>query len=133
MAIRLNNSIINARLNAIRSAVDAGGGAARIVIYTGSIPAVAGGSTTAQPLATLNMPYPSFNAPDNGSITAFDIPSVVAIGAGTAGWFRVLTATGDFVMDGTVGQVNADMIMPTTSFVAGITVAVSSMVLTDGN
>lgn len=133
MALKFNETIINARLNAIRTAVDAGGGAARIIIYNGTPTAVPGAPTTAQTLATLNMAYPSFNDPVNRSITAFAIPSVVASGTGTAGWFRILTATGSFVADGTIGLINADMVMPTVDLVAGITVSVSSMVLTDGN
>lgn len=133
MTIQFNDDIIAARLTAISDAVDAGGAGAKIIIYTGIRPAVAGQPTTEQTLATLTMSYPAFNVPSGDSITAYFINPVIASGTGTAGWFRVTTSTGVFVMDGTVGVSVADMVMPTAEIVAGITVSVSSMVLTDGN
>lgn len=131
--IKLNESIINARLTAISDAADAGGAGAKIIVYAGVRPSVPGLPTTEQVLATLTMNYPSFNVPSNNQIVAYNINPVIASGTGTATWFRVTTSTGTFVMDGSVGVGAVDMIMPTAEIVAGITVSVTSLVLTDGN
>ena len=49
---------------------------------------------------------------------------------GTASWFRVTTSGGTAVYDGTVGTANADLVMNTTSLVAGGPVSVTSLTIT---
>lgn len=108
-------------------------------IFTGSIPADCGASST----GTLLSDGCQFNATafgaatDGGSngimtITANAISSDTnAAASGTAGYFRCLSGqnTGTCVAQGTCGTSSADMILNTTTITSGDTIAVSAFLV----
>jgi len=100
-----------------------------IRIYDGSQPANADTAITTQNLlATLRFASTAFGSPSNGVITAAAIASVTASASGTASWYRAFKSDGTtVVMDGNVATSNANMVVPTTSIVSGLTVSVTSL------
>tara|TARA_R110000772_G_scaffold109924_1_gene213280 strand:- start:104 stop:499 length:396 start_codon:yes stop_codon:yes gene_type:complete len=131
MTIKLNTTIKNARLSLISDAADAGTTGAKLTIYSGTRPATGGTVTTA--LITLPMQTIGFNAPSGGVMTAKAISAVNIATSGTASWFRLTDSSNAFVCDGSVATSGSDMTVPTTSFTAGVTLTVTSLVLTDAN
>lgn len=133
MAIAYADSIITSRLEAIRTACDAGATGALINIYSGSRPSKGGTATTL--LAQLTMSTTAFGAVSGGSITANSITQDSSANAtGTATWFRVTDSDGTFVLDGSVGTSGADLNLNSTSITATTTtVSVTSFVINAGN
>lgn len=134
MAISYVATLRNTRMDAVKTAVDAGSGAGVIKVYAGSIPANAdaalGGATL---LGTLTFSDPSFPAASSGVITASAITQDSSADAtGTATFFRVETSAAAVVMQGTAGTSGTDMILNTASIVAGGPIACTSFVLTHG-
>lgn len=93
------------------------GSAATIEIRTGTKPATPETAATGTLLATVAITG-SFTS-SSGSLTAADPGAVTVANAGTAGYFRIKTSGGVAKLDGTVGTSSADLIVATTSFVAG--------------
>jgi hypothetical protein len=113
------------------------GGAGSIKIWTGSMPATCETGDTGTHLSTLPLSATAFPAStDPGSTglataTANSITSDTnAANTGTAGYFRAYSGAGTCIVQGTVGTSAADMILNTTSIVAGATVAITSWVVT---
>lgn len=132
MTLGYATSLRNAQVDAVKTAIDAGVSGGFIRIYNGTRPATGGAVTTL--LAQLTFADPSFPAASSGAITANAITSdASADNTGTATWFRVVDSAGTFVMDGDVGTSGTDMVLNTTSIVAGGTVSISSFVITCGN
>lgn len=132
MALGINVTVRNTRMDAVKDAVDAGAGAGVIKIYNGSRPLTGGSETTL--LAELTFTDPSFPAASAGAITASAITGdASADNTGTATWFRLETSVGGFVLDGDVGTSGSDLNLNSTSITAGVAVDITSMVLTDGN
>ena len=124
----------NEFLDDITTALDAGAGPALLQIYDGVRPANADTAITGQTkLVGLTMTDPSFGAASSGSMTANSIANNTAIAAGSATWFRLVDSNGNAVADGNVGTSGSDLNLGTTSITVGLTVSVSSMVLTAGN
>ena len=132
MTIGINATTRNNQLDEITASIDAGAGAALFRIYDGVRPSTGGSVTTL--LAELTMSDPSFPAASAGSMTANAIADdTSANGTGTATWFRMVDSDSNFVMDGDVATSGADLNLNTTSIVAGVNVAITSMVITAGN
>lgn len=132
MALGFVTALRNAILDAIDDDCNAGSGAAKLRFYDGTQPATGGTATTL--LAELPMSDPAFGAATSGALTAGSITDDSSANAtGTATWFRIVDSDDNTVMDGTVGTSGADINLNTTSIVAGGTVSVTSLVLTDGN
>lgn len=130
--IALSSTIRNTRLNAITTVIDGGGGAGLFRIYDGSRPATGGTATTLG--AELTFSATSFPAASGGAMTANTITDDSSANASiTATWFRVVSSAATFVMDGNVGTSGQDLNLNTTTITSGVRVAVTSMVLTDGN
>jgi hypothetical protein len=129
---RLTNAVASAACDAIVDSIDGGAGAGTIKIYTGTIPTDADTAIGAQTLlATLTFSDPAFGAASNGVATASAITSDTSADAtGTAAWARIASSTPTTVMDVTVGTSGDDINFNTVSFVAGATVAISSMTVT---
>jgi len=132
MGLEFNDTLANARANAITAARDAAVGAGKIRIYDGARPAKGGAATTL--LAELTFSTTSAPAAVAGVLTASAITGDAAANAtGTATWFRELDGDDVFVMDGDVGTSGADLNLNDVNFVSGLPVNISSYVNTEGN
>ena len=132
MAIGFPASLRNAILNEITTAIDAGSGAGKIRGYDGTRPATGGTATTL--LFETTFSDPSSPAASGGVLTANAITEDSSANAtGTATWGRVVDSDDNFVLDFSIGTSGADLIMVTTSIVAGTEQSISSFVITDGN
>ena len=131
-ALAYSTTIRNARLNAIRDAIDGGAGAGLLRIYDGSRPATGGTATTL--LAELTFTDPCSTGASSGTLTMSAITADSSANAnGTASWFRCVDSAGTFVLDGNVGTSGSDLNLNSTSISSGQNVAVSSFVITGGN
>jgi hypothetical protein len=134
MALGFTVATRNNRLDEITALIDAGT-AGFLRIYDGTRPTNAdtavGGQTL---LAELTMSATSFPAASSGSMTANAITDDSSANAtGTASWFRIVDSAGNAVVDGDVGTSGSDLNLNTTAIASGVTVSVTSLVLTDGN
>lgn len=106
---------------------------AKLRIYDGTQPAAGGGSLSSNNLlAELTMNADAFPSAANNQLTAGAITQASsANNTGTATWFRLLDNGGtNTLLDGSVGTATADLILNSTSIVAGGVVQVSSFVIT---
>lgn len=133
---KITNAVAKALADAFTAALDAGT-AGVIEIYDGAQPTDPDTAIGAQvKLATLTFSATSFGAATDanpgGLITAGAITSDASADAtGTAAWFRVKTqAGGTTICDGSVGTGTHDMVVSTTSFVAGAVISCSSFTVT---
>lgn len=132
MALAYATTLRNARLDQIKTAIDAGAGAGLLRIYDGSRPATGGAATTL--LAELTFSDPSAAAAASGVLTMNAITQdASANAAGTASWFRIVDSTGAFVLDGNVGTSGSDLNLNSLAIALGATVSVTSMTITAGN
>ena len=132
MVLGLATALRNARLDEIRTLIDAGAGAGLLRVYDGTRPATGGAATTL--LAELTFTDPCAPAASGGTLTFSAITADPSANAtGTATWCRVVDSTGAFVFDGSVGTSGADYNLNTTSITSGVQVSCTSAVLTEGN
>lgn len=125
MTIRLSTSARNAATDAISALVDADAGAGTVKIYTGSQPATPNTTATGTLLATVVLADPAFGASSAGTATGTDPASVVAVGTGTAGWWRLLDNSGDAVMDGSVAD--GSLVLSDNNIVTGGNVDITAL------
>lgn len=121
----------NARLDALTSAL---GNACLIRFYDGTRPSTGGAATTL--LATLTGGTPFAPAAAAGVLTANAITGGVAGATGTATWARLLTSAAVFVADVsvTVAGGGGDIQLTGTALItSGLTVNISSLIITEGN
>lgn len=136
MALAFKESIRNARLDLITTAIDAGAGAGTILMYDGTRPATGAAITSQTLLAEPVFNDPSFAAATSGSITADVAPAVedtAADAAGTLSWFRIEDSNGLFVMDGDIGTSGSDLNVNTLTTSIGVNVEITSFVINAGN
>ena len=132
MTVGLVTATRNARLDLIKTAIDAGPAAGFFRVYDGTRPATGGTATTL--LAELTFSDPSASAASSGVLTFSAITADSSANAtGTATWGRVVDSTGAFVMDFSVGTSGADFNLNTTSITSGVQVSCTSATLTEGN
>jgi len=100
-------------------------------IYDGTQPATGGTATT----LLAELPLSATAATTSSGVITFNAitTDASANATGTATWFRVTTSGGTAVVDGTVGTSGADLNLSTTSIVATGSVAVTSLVWTEGD
>lgn len=129
---KLTNAAASAAADAVVDLVDAGAGAGKIRIYSGTPPATADTALSGNTLlAELAMSDPAFGPASNGVATASAISNDTAADAtGTATFFRVLDSNNVVIFQGTVDTASADLVVNTTSFVAGAIVSISSFTYT---
>jgi len=132
MALKYSEDLRNAQLDEITDAIGSGG---VLRIYDGAPPAGPDTAVTTQNvLAELTLGTPFADPASGGVLTANAISDDTSANAtGTATWFRISTSGGTAVIDGTVGTSNADLIVDSTSFVAGGLVEITSLTITAGN
>lgn len=130
MALGFATTLRNNRADQITSRA---GASAKLRIYDGSRPATGGTATTLLAELTCNATFAP--AASGGVLTLNAITSDSSADAtGTATWFRIVQSDGStHVMDGSVSTSGADINFNSVSFVAGGTVAVTSLTFTEGN
>lgn len=134
MTIRLPIASRNAAANAVSAQVDAGAGSGLIRVYSGAQPASADVAATGTLLATFTLNDPAFGSAVTGTVTLDVSPSVttVGVGAGDAGWFRIVDSTAATVLDGSVTAVGGggDLLMSTITVSVGLTLQITSGTIT---
>jgi hypothetical protein len=126
-----------AALDALLAKLNVGGTAGHIKIFSGAMPATCETADSGTLLSTLTLSTTAFAASTDSGTTGLATATANAIASdtnaaanGTAGYFRAYDSAGVCIVQGTVGTSAADMILNTTSIVAGATVAITSWVVT---
>lgn len=125
----LNTQLANATVNGQADNLSARLNSGFLRIYDGTQPATADTAITTQVLlAELTFSATAAPAAVNGLITFNAIGSDTSANAtGTASWFRCFASNGTtVVMDGSVGTSASNLVLNSTSIVAGGTVSVSA-------
>lgn len=132
MALGYVTGLRNNQLDEITALLDAGSGAGKLRIYSGSRPATGGAETTV--LAELPLSDPAAGAAAAAALTLSAITAdSSANNTGTATWFRLMDSDNNAVIDGDVGTSGSDLNLNSTSITAGGTVSVTSFVISAGN
>ena len=137
MALRIAETLAIANANAVVDALDAGSGAGKIRVYSGTIPTNPQTAVGAQVLLvefTLGDPaFGAAGAVSGGALaTANAIAAVNAVATNTAAWFRALDSDNTAVFDGTVTATGGggDLTIQSLSIVNGTEVSVTSLTYT---
>lgn len=135
MAIKMSETVRNARLDAIETAI---GTAAVLKIRTGAPPTNISDADSGTVLATLTLPSDWMNAASTGSKTKLGTwEDATADSAGTAAHFRIYASNGTTQhLQGTITSVavgTGDMLLDNDVLAAGQTVTITTFTLTDGN
>lgn len=130
--LRLATATRNALADAFDAAVNAGGGAGTIKIYSGTQPADANTGLSGNTLlATFTLDSPAFGSASNGVITLAGTPrTTTGAAAGTATWARCETSTPGTVFDCDVGTASATLILNTTTISVGVDVSITAGTIT---
>jgi len=128
MTVHIAATFRNSRIDVIGDALDGGS----IEFYDGAQPANANTAVGAQVLlATLTFNAAAFPAASAGSATAAAITSAAIGASGTAAWARIKKSDGTVVCDCSVGTSGTDITVPTTTFTSGVTLSISSFILSE--
>lgn len=134
MALGIATTIRNNMLNQIRDAIDGGGGAGTIKIYTGTRPATGAALSGNTLLGTLTCSDPCAAAASGGVLTFNSITQDAAADAtGTATWARIEDSAAAFVCDASVGTSGADINLSSVSITAGGPISITSATITAPN
>ncbi len=136
MALGMSITLRNSRLDKIRDAIDGGGSAGAVEIYTSPRPATGGVPTGATLLATLPFSKPSApNASIGQAIYNAITPDASADATGTATWARLRDSAGSHVADCTVSTIGGggEMQFANVAFQVGQQISLVNFVLTEGN
>ena len=112
------------RMNAVKTAIDAGGAGGKVDVYTTGYGSL---------LVSITLSYPSSTVA--GSVLTLDgLPkSGVAGNPGLAAIAKITTSAGTVIADGlTVGTVGTDIIIDNTNIAAGQTVNLNTGTITHG-
>lgn len=130
MALRLGTTMRNNGCNGIVDTIDQGSGAGKINFYTGSQPGSVGG-TYGTLLGTCPFSDPAFGNASTGTATASAITSDTnADASGTCATFNIADSDNNVLCDGTCGTSGTDITFDNNVFVAGGTIAISSLTIT---
>lgn len=134
MAIRYPTATRNALCDAWVDRFDAGSGAGKIRIYSGTQPASANDAASGTLLAEITLNDPAFGSASAGAATIDSDPALtdtVDI-TGTAGWWRGLDSDNNTVCDGSITATGGggDLTLASTSLTASGTVTVAGGTLT---
>lgn len=134
MAIALSVGTRNAQATAVGTQTDAGSGAGKVRVYTGTAPSI-DSAVTGTLLVEWTLSDPAFGTASSGTITAASMPkSGTGVGAGTAGYFRVVDSAGNAVYQGSVTATGGggDMTMSTTTISVDLAVSLTALSYTKG-
>ena len=136
MDLQYNVTLRNSIMTALKAAIDAGGAAGSAKAYTLPLPATTGAAITSQTLlATCALSYPCGTV-SAGALTFGAIADeATAPASGDMAFIRILSSTGDFVLDAGIGLTGSGKIFTanTLTVIAGGIVRGISAVLTEGN
>lgn len=130
---RVTDAARNAAVDAITALINAGAAPGVVEIRSGTQPADADDADVGTLLASVTLNDPAFGASSAGTATADIAPEIIDASAdatGTATWFRVKDSNGVKVLDGSCGTSSADMILNTTSLVAGVAFEITAWTIT---
>ncbi len=131
MALQYSVAVNNARLDAIETTIST---TAKLLIYTGSVPATCATGATGSLLATLTLPSDWLAAASSGVKAKAGTWSGTASGSGTAGYFRITANDGTTVgLQGTCGEGSGDLSLDNTDIAIGQTITVSTFSITAAN
>lgn len=132
MTITLTTALRSAIADLVADSVDAGSGAGKLEIRSGTRPASPGDAATGTLLATVVLVDPAFGAASSGACTIADPDSVDAVATGTATWFRALTSADAACFDGKVTATGdgGDLTLASTSIVSGAGVDITGGTIT---
>jgi hypothetical protein len=133
MAIQFSVAARNAGLDSFETAV---GVSAKLIIFTGAVPATCATADSGTVLVTMSLPSDWLANASAGAKALLGTWSAAAGAAGTAGYFRIKDSTATTVhMQGTVTATGGggDMTLDNTSIASAQTVAVTSFTLTAAN
>lgn len=131
MAFRLSTDTRNKACDAVVDDIDAGAGAGTLAVRTGAQPTNVGDSDSGTLLGTLTFSDPAFGASSTGVATASAITSDTnADNSGTAGHFRIKDSDAAIHSDGTCATGSGDLSFDNAVIVAGGTIAISSLTVT---
>ena len=135
MALSYTTTLRNNQLDEVTGLVDAGSGAGKVRIYSGTPPAKVGTALSGNTLlAELALTDPAAGAASSGTLTFSAIADDVSADAsGTASFARFLDSDNNAVIQGTVGTSGADINFNSVTFVAGGLVEITSFTVTAGN
>ncbi|MGW6296703.1 hypothetical protein [Streptomyces sp. NPDC055058] len=126
MTVFISSAARSAAADAVVDLVDAGTGAGKLQIRSGTQPAGPDSTATGTLLAEVTLADPAFAAASGGVAALAGTPlSATAVANGTASWFRILDSDGVAVMDGSVGMSSADLIVNTTAVSTGLDVEIT--------
>lgn len=131
--VRVIEAARNARLDDLKTRIDAGSGPGTCKFYTATQATNANTALGAQVLlGTLTFSDPSAAAASGGVLTFNALTQDSAADAtGTATWARIQDSDGNVVFDCDVGTSGATINLNTTSIVVGGPIVISSFTLTD--
>lgn len=125
MTLKIADTIRTNMVTQIINGIDADVGGGLLRIYDGTQPAKGGTATNL--LAELTFSATSTSGITGGVATFAAITQDSSADAtGTATWFRMSDASGDFVADGTAGTTGTDLILTTASIVATQPVSINT-------
>lgn len=134
MTIQLSTLVRNARLDAIQTQI---GVSAKLMIYTGSVPANCAAATTGTKLAEIDLASSWAGSAASGAKTLSSLPlSTTGLANGTAGYFRLFASDGTTCgMQGTITATGGggDATLDNVVIATGQTLNVTGFTLTDGN
>lgn len=131
MAVTLNTALKNTLLDGLDSAFNLG----TLTIRTGAPPG-AGNAATGTVLATITLPADAFAAASGGTKAAQGTwQDAAADASGTAQHFRLVSAGGSLVLEGTVTATGGggDLELDNTSVASGQQVTITAFSLTSTN
>jgi hypothetical protein len=134
MAIRDSTATRNALCDARVDRFDAGSGAGKIRIYSGTQPASAEDAPSGTLLVEITLNDPAFGAAASGVATIDADPALTGTvsTSGTAGWWRGLDSDNATVCDGSITATGGggDLTLSTVTLVATGTVTITGGTLT---
>lgn len=123
MAVNYASALKDTRMTAVRDAIDAGAGAGYLEICSAAYASVLATITLADPSGTIS----------GGVLTFSGMPKsdTSADNTGTAAIARIKDSNGNVIVSGlTVGTSGTDIVISSTSIVAGDTVTLNSATIT---
>lgn len=121
IAARWSSLAVNTKADALTALLNGG----FLDLYAGRRPATLEGDPADAPLARLQFADPAFVRAVNGVSVAYPLHAELAAPlAGTATWFRCLTAEDEPMLDGSVGTSHADLVLSSTTILVGTRVTI---------
>lgn len=133
MALGLATSLRDSRLDAIKTAIDAGGSSGKLQIYDGTRPATGGTATNLIVETTCSYPCAAGAVSGVLSLSAIASNTAVLAGTNTPTWGRFVTSAGTFVLDCSVGTAGTDVVLSAGTITVGDNVTILSATFTEGN